>query len=96
MMKTKLAGTLALVSAMAMADGPGATDAWERTAPACEERVEVVAIRPVAAFLPSRSTSSDGLYRVQFRQCGTLREVLVEVAGSSEPASPLELTPMVF
>jgi hypothetical protein len=95
-MKTELAGTLALVSAIAMADGPRPKDAPQQTAPACEERVDVVVIRPIAAFLPSRSASSDRLYRVKFWQCGTLREVLVEVAGSSEPASPLELAPLVF
>lgn len=95
-MKTMFAGTLALVCAMAIADGPGPTDAPERTVPACEEQVEVLVIRPLAAFLPSRSASSNRLYRVKFRQCGRLREVLVEVAGGSKPASPMELAPMVF
>lgn len=91
-----IATALALVSALAIAEGSGKSAVREQAATACEGQVEVVAIQPVADYLPSRTASAGALYTVQFRQCGRLQEVVVEAGENPIEPSPLELSPMVF
>jgi hypothetical protein len=66
------------------------------TLPGCQGPVEVIAIQPLGGLQPSRSGSGGPLYRVKFRQCGALYQVVVEASGNTDPGPPLELKPMLF